>query len=61
MVLTLGRKPRKKIYIIDAQGRAIEIEVVRRDEKLSNFIQLRIDAPLEFKIVCGEIYNGNNS
>lgn len=61
MALTLGRKPGEKIYIIDAQGREIEIEVVKRDEKLSNFTQLRISAPQEFKIVRGEIYNGNNS
>jgi len=61
MALTLGRKPGEKIYIIDTQGREIEIEVVKRDEKLSNFTQLRINAPQEFKIVRGEIYNGNNS
>jgi len=61
MALTLGRKAGEKIYIIDAQGREIEVEVVRRDEKLSNFTQLRISAPKEFNIVRGEIYNGNNS
>lgn len=61
MALTLGRKPGEKIYIIDSQGREIEIEVVRREEKLSNFTQLRIDAPQDYKIVRGEIYDGNNS
>jgi len=61
MALTLGRKAGEKIYIIDAQGREIVVEVVKRDEKLSNFTQLRISAPQEFKIVRGEIYNGNNS
>ncbi len=61
MALTLGRKPGEKIYIIDSQGREIEIEVVKREEKLSNFTQLRINAPQEFKIVRGEIYDGNNS
>lgn len=61
MALTLGRKPGEKIYIIDAQGREIEIEVVKREEKLSNFTQLRISAPQEFQIVRGEIHNGSNS
>ena len=61
MALTLGGKPGEKIYPIEAQGREIEIEVVKRDEKLSNFTQLRISAPQEFKIVRGEIYDGNNS
>jgi len=61
MALTLGRKAGERIYIIDAQGREIEVEVVRRDEKLSNFTQLRISAPQEFTIVRGEIYNGNSS
>lgn len=61
MALTLGRRPGEKIYIIDSQGREIEIEVVKREEKLSNFTQLRIDAPQDYKIVRGEIYDGNNS
>jgi len=61
MALTLGRKPGEKVYIIDTQGREIEIEVVRREEKLSNFTQLRINAPQDYKIVRGEIYNGSNS
>ena len=61
MALTLGRKPGEKIYIIDTQGREIEIEVVKREEKLSNFTQLRISAPQEYNIVRGEIYDGNNS
>lgn len=61
MGLTLGRKPGEKIYIIDSQGREIEIEVVKREEKLSNFTQLRISAPQEFQIIRGEIHKGNNS
>jgi len=61
MALTLGRKPGEKVYIIDAQGREIEIEVVKREEKLSNFTQLRINAPQDYKIIRGEIYSGNNS
>lgn len=42
MALTLGREPGEKIHIIDAQGRVREIEVVKRDEKLSDFTQLSI-------------------
>lgn len=37
MGLTLGRKPGEKVYMIDAQGRKIEIEVVKREDKLGNF------------------------
>ncbi|WP_010648149.1 carbon storage regulator [Oceanobacillus massiliensis] len=61
MALTLGRKPGEKVYLIDEQGRKIEIEVVKREEKLSNYTQLRISAPREFQIVRGEIYNGSDS
>ncbi|OZU88225.1 carbon storage regulator [Virgibacillus indicus] len=61
MALTLGRKPGEKIYIVDSQGREIEIEVVKREEKLSNFTQLRISAPSEYQIIRGEIYEGSNS
>lgn len=61
MALTLGRKPGEKIYIVDTQGRDIEIEVVKREEKLSNFTQLRISAPQEFQVVRGEIYSGSSS
>lgn len=61
MALTLGRKPGEKVYLIDDQGREIEIEVVKREEKLSNFTQLRINAPQDFQIIRGEIYNGSDS
>lgn len=61
MALTLGRKPGEKVYLIDDQGREIEIEVVRREEKLSNYTQLRISAPRDFQILRGEIYNGSDS
>ncbi|HLS07970.1 carbon storage regulator [Lentibacillus sp.] len=61
MALTLGRKPGEKIYLVDDHGREIEIEVVKRDERLSNYTQLRISAPQEFNIIRGEIHNGSNS
>ncbi|WP_106496390.1 carbon storage regulator [Lentibacillus sp. Marseille-P4043] len=61
MALTLGRKPGEKLYITDEHGREIEIEVVKADANLSNYLQLRINAPQSFNIVRGEVYKGNNS
>ncbi|MCG1027035.1 carbon storage regulator [Virgibacillus halodenitrificans] len=46
---------------MDAQEREIEIEVVKREDKLGNFTQLRINAPRVFQIVRGELHNGSNS
>lgn len=60
MALTLGRKPGEKVFLVDDQGREVEIEVVRREDKLSNYTQLRISAPRDFQIVRGEIYNSDS-
>lgn len=59
MALTLGRRPGEKIFITDEQGRKIEIEVVKAETKLSNYVQLRINAQA-FNIVRGEVYKDNN-
>ncbi|MGM8366481.1 carbon storage regulator [Virgibacillus sp. W0181] len=61
MALTLGRKPGEKVYIIDEHDRKIEVEVVKGDGNLNNALKLRITAPQEFRIVRGEIHQGNNS
>jgi len=61
VALMLGRKPGEKVFILDEQGREIEIEVVRAGGNVNNFLRLRITAPQDFKIVRGEIYEGNNS
>nr|WP_240456730.1 carbon storage regulator [Virgibacillus halodenitrificans] len=34
---------------------------MKREDKLGNFTKLRINAPREFRIVRGELYNGSNS
>ncbi|WP_100010143.1 carbon storage regulator [Lentibacillus sediminis] len=60
MALTLGRKPGEKVFLVDDQGREVEIEVVSREDKLSNYTQLRISAPRDFQIVRGEIYNSDS-
>jgi len=61
MALTLGRKPGEKVFIMDEHDRKIEIEVMKADGNLNSALKLKITAPQEFKIVRGEIYNGNNS
>lgn len=61
MALTIGRKAGEKLFITDSNtGEKIEIEIVKRDEKLGNFTQLRINAPRHFQIARGEIYHGND-
>ncbi|MBD1221292.1 carbon storage regulator [Virgibacillus halodenitrificans] len=61
MGLILGRKPGEKLHIIDAQGREIEIEVVKREDEFGNFTQLRINASRVLQIVRGEIHKDSNS
>lgn len=61
MALMLGRTPGEKVFIVDEQGREIEIEVVKTSGEFTNQLKLRITAPQEFNIVRGEIYNGSNS
>ncbi|WP_085506040.1 carbon storage regulator [Thalassobacillus devorans] len=55
MALTLGRKPGEKLYIVDEDGKEIEIEVVKTDAKLDNYLRLRVNAPQEYKIIRGEL------
>ena len=61
MALMLGRKPGEKIIVLDDQGREIEIKVVKAEASAKSALKLRITAPPEFRIVRGEIYEGNNS
>ena len=59
MALILARKPDEKVYIVDDQGREIEIKVLVD----GNDIKLRIDASKDFQIFRGEFQGefGNNS
>ncbi|WP_084822496.1 MULTISPECIES: carbon storage regulator [Oceanobacillus] len=50
----------EKIFLTDENGLKIEIEVVKREEKLSNFTQLRINAPRHINIVRGEIMDSHS-
>ncbi|MEN1970036.1 carbon storage regulator [Lentibacillus sp. N15] len=62
MALTLGRRPGENVFIIDERGREIEVEVMKdKSSSIKNALKLRITAPREFKVVRGEIYDGNNS
>ncbi|MBM7551570.1 carbon storage regulator [Thalassobacillus pellis] len=55
MALTLGRKPGEKLYIVDQDGKEIEIEVVKADASMDNYLRLRVNAPKEYKIIRGEL------
>ncbi|MEC2159732.1 carbon storage regulator [Virgibacillus halodenitrificans] len=52
-------KPGEKVDITDAYGR--EMGVVKREDKLGNFTQLRIKSSREFQVVRGDLHNGSNS
>jgi sRNA-binding carbon storage regulator CsrA len=57
----LGRKPEEKVFIVDEHDREIEVEVMKAERNIKNGLKLRSIAPKEFRIVRGEIYDGNNS
>ena len=64
MALTLGRKPGEKLYIIGPNGEEIVIEVVKGDRnKLEDYMRLRVNAPKDYKVLRGELYDDfvNNS
>ncbi|ASN04678.1 carbon storage regulator [Virgibacillus necropolis] len=64
MALTLRRNPGEKLYIIDPNGNEIEIEIVKGDRnKPEDYMRLRVNAPKDYKVLRGELYDGfvNNS
>ncbi|WP_373893672.1 carbon storage regulator [Virgibacillus natechei] len=48
-------------FILDEQGREVEIEVMKADGNTSNFLRLWVTAPRSFKGLRGEIYDGSDS